>query len=459
MMLTGRTLVLLVTMGLATGGAAFGLHALMGAAGDIGTDYGLDTNGNGTFDWLVVEAQVALPQAGTWDISADLSSLNPPPSGACGYGAPPPVAILAGAAPSPIPYAYPIAYVYERYFFTEGTQTVRMAFAGTDIARSGIDGPYRVHARLSIGGYPYLSLRPIADWGGPVVEWNYTTKAYAASQFEQPVRPATFTGSHTDSAVDLDADGLADFLEVRADVHVNLGGHYMLSGYLSKRAGTDVVRFIASAYRDFDLATTDTSVLLRFRGDQIAQAGVDGPWDFSLTLYYNPFIYAGGNMTPGPIGTILPPQPVYYPEMLCGTTSTYRAADFDPTPELLRYTGRFQEVTPDQNGNGLFDALVIRAEVEVFASASFDLSGLLAAASGSPEIARSLSQVCLQEGTQWAEFSFAGPNIRAAGIDGPYQATLSITPTARGIDPTTTYTTMAYHVTDFDANSTGPAQP
>ena len=459
MMLTGRTIVSLVTMALATGGAAFGLHALIGAAGDVGTDYGLDTNGNGTFDWLVVEAQVSLPQAGTWDISADLSSANPPPSGSCGYGAPPPVAILDGGVSSPVPYTYPIAYVYERYFFTDGTQTVRMAFVGTDIARSGIDGPYRVHARLSIGGYPYMTLRPIGDWGGPVVEWNYTTKAYAASQFEQPVRPVIFTGGHTDSAVDLDADGLADFLELGADVHVNVAGHYTLSGYLSKGAGTDVVRFIASAYRDFDLATTDTSVVLRFRGDQILQAGVDGPWDFSLTLYYSSLVYAGGNATPGPIGTILPPQPVYYPETLCGTTSTYRAADFDPTVELLRYTGRFQELTPDRNGDGNFDALVIRAEVEVFATASFDLSGLLAAASGSPEIAKSFSQVCLQEGTQWAEFSFAGPNIRAAGIDGPYQATLSITPTARGIDPTTTYTTMAYHATDFDANSTGPAQP
>jgi len=304
-----------------------------------------------------------------------------------------------------------------------------------------------------------MTLRPIGDWGGPVVEWNYTTKAYAASQFEQPMRPATFTGGHTDSTVDLDADGLADFLELRADVHVNLAGHYTLSGYLSKSAGTNIVRFIGSAYRDFDLATTDTSVVLRFRGDQILQAGVDGPWDFSLILYYAPLAYARGNVTPGPIGTIFPPQPAYYPETLCGTTSTYRAADFDPTPELLRYTGRFQELTPDRNGDGTFDALIIRAEVEVFATASFDLSGLLSAASGSPEIAKSISQVCLQEGTQWAEFSFAGPDIRAVGIDGPYLATLSITPTARGIDPTTTYATMAYHATDFDANPIGPAQP
>src|SRR2546425_97663 len=202
------------------------------------------------------------------------------------------------------------------------------------------------------------------------------------------------------------------------------------AGSTGRTTSTPVVRFIASAYRDFDLATTDTSVVLRFRGDQILQAGVDGPWDFSLTLYYAPLAYARGNATPGPIGTILPPQPAYYPETLCGTTSTYRAADFDPTVELVRYTGRFQEVTPDRNGDGTFDALLIRAEVEVFATASFDLSGLLAAASGSPEIAKSFGQVCLQQGTQWAEFSFAGPNIRAAGIDGPYQATLSITPTA-----------------------------
>src|SRR5438128_11647100 len=115
-MLTGRTIVLLVTMALASGGAAFGLHALMGAAGDVGTDYGLDTNGNGTFDWLVVEAQVALPQVGTWDISADLSSPNPPPSGRCGYGAPLPLAALPGGSPSPIPSASPIAWADERYF-------------------------------------------------------------------------------------------------------------------------------------------------------------------------------------------------------------------------------------------------------------------------------------------------------------------------------------------------------
>src|SRR3989449_3152905 len=458
-MLTGRTIVLFITMALATGGAAWGVQALMSAAGDAGTDYGLDTKANAHFDWLVVEAQISLPQAGTWDISADLSSSAPPPSGACGYGAPTPVPILGGGTLSPTPDAYLIAYVYERYFFTEGAQTVRMAFSGTDIARSGVDGPYRVRPRLSIGGLPYMTMRPIADWGGPVVEWNYTTKAYTASQFEQPVRPATFTGEHTDSAVDLDADGLADFLELRAGVHVILGGHYTLNGYLSKSAGTNVVRFITYAYRDFDLATTDTSVVLRFRGDLIRPAGVDGPWDFSLTLYYSPLTYAGGNVTPVPIGTVLPPQPAYYPEMLCGTTSAYRAADFDSTVELLRYTGRFEEMTPDRNGDGTYDALVIRAEVEAFATASFDLSGVLAGSGGSPEIAKSFSQVWLQEGLRGAEFSFAGADIRGGGGGRPALGPPFVCPGARGRHPDATYATLAYHATDFDATATVPAQP
>src|SRR5207244_6132327 len=179
-----------------------------------------------------------------------------------------------------------------------------------------------------------------------------------------------------DSAVAVEPAGLADCLELRADVPVNLAGPYSLSGYLSKGGGTDVVRFIASAYRDFDLATTDTSVVLRFRGDLIRQAGVDGPWDFTLTLYYGPLAYAGGNVTPGPIGTILPPQPAYYPATLCGTTSAYRVGDFDDTVELLRYTGRFEELTPDRNGHGTYDALGVRAEVGVFATARFGLSGL-----------------------------------------------------------------------------------
>src|SRR5213078_4578483 len=84
MIWTTRTIGLLLTMAMLTGGAVWGVHALIASAGGAGSDYGLDTNGNGKFEWLVVEAQVSLPKAGTWDVSADLSGSSPPVTGLCG---------------------------------------------------------------------------------------------------------------------------------------------------------------------------------------------------------------------------------------------------------------------------------------------------------------------------------------------------------------------------------------
>jgi len=449
MIWTTRTIGLLLTMAMLTGGAVWGVHALIASAGGAGSDYGLDTNGNGKFEWLVVEAQVSLPKAGTWDVSADLSGSSPPVTGLCG-GVQGPLPMLETRA------SYgPIAWAYERYFFAAGEQTVRMAFAGTDLARAGIDGPFRVHASLSLGllPLPYAGLgRPEPIPSGDWIEWNYTTRAYEARDFEAPVRPAFFTGGHADAAVDVDSDGLADFLELTADVHVNAAGHYTLSGYLSGPSGSDVVRTIAYASRDFDLSTGDANVFLRFRGDQIRQAGVDGPWNFTVTLF---------GLEPPVLGTFPPesgalrPIPFYYPETLCGTTGVYRATAFDDMVEFLRYTGRFEETTPDRDADGKFDALVVRAEVEVFVGAGFDLSGILRPVGGSAQVARATGPIWLRDGTQWVDFTFLGPEIRTSGMDGPYEATMSLTPGTWGIDPTTTYLTKAYHAADFDDESIG----
>src|SRR5207237_1291486 len=41
-----RTIGLLLTMAMLTGGAVWGVHALIASAGGAGSDYGLDTNGD-----------------------------------------------------------------------------------------------------------------------------------------------------------------------------------------------------------------------------------------------------------------------------------------------------------------------------------------------------------------------------------------------------------------------------
>jgi hypothetical protein len=446
MILTTRAIGVLLTMALAMGGAAWGLHTFSTSGDGAGSDYGLDTNGNGKFEWLVVEADVTLPQAGTWDVSADLSTSSPPASDSCGFfGKPVPMPMVRMDATY-----FPIAWVYERYFFPSGGQTVRMAFAGSDIARAGVDGPYAVHAVLSLGGFPYPGLERPEPIPEEFIEWNYTTGSYSASAFDPPIRPAYFEGPHTDAAVDVDSDGLADFLQFSADVRVNTPGNYSLYGTLSDGDGSDVVRLIAYGSRMIYLEVGETRASLRFRGDQIRAAGVDGPWHFVLTLAPSDYPYLGGTAPPAD-GVARPG--IFYPEMLCGSTGAYRAADFDDTPELLQYTARFEEATPDVDRDGLHDALVVRAEVDVLVAAGFDVVGTLRG-TGSTVVASVSSQAWLSEGLQWAEFVFPGPEIRASGVDGPYEATLSLTPVAGGFDPVTTYTTAAYKASDFDDAAT-----
>src|SRR5438046_10041476 len=86
MILTTRTIGLLVTMAVVTGGAAWGLHALIASAGGAGSDYGLDTNGNGKVEWLGLEAQGSLPTPGPWGISARPSHDNAPGPGTAEEG-------------------------------------------------------------------------------------------------------------------------------------------------------------------------------------------------------------------------------------------------------------------------------------------------------------------------------------------------------------------------------------
>lgn len=468
-----RTLAILLTIAVASSGTVLGIHAVLSGSAGSGSDYGLDTNGNGKFDWLVINADVNLPSAGTWSISATLLSSTPPSSGPCGsQGVPVPMMGLATATPTSAPISWPIAWAYESYFFEPGAQVVRVAFNGTEIYRTGVGGPYSVDLTMSPGGGPIyyrdfassdqalMPIRPPDD----SIRWTYTTKPYAITDFEEPVRPAYFTGGHSDLGVDVDESGRFDYLEIRADVHASVAGSYYLNGVLSAGMGNDDMPSLSLgyAYQEITLVPGDSSVALRFRGDTIQAAAVNGPYEFSFTLYgpssppymqngtVPPYLGAPTTLEPMPSMPSLMPSYYYYPETLCGSTAAYSASDFDAQSELVLYTGVFDEVPQDWDQNGLYDLLTIRAQVDAYVSATFDLQGVLRAPDGTRIVATVNLTMWLPQGVGWADFTFPGYDIRASGIDGPYYATLSITPGARGLDPTTTYTTAAYLASQFD---------
>lgn len=453
-----RTTVLLISAAILSGGAALtvGLLAAPGSTGS-GSDMGLDTNGNGRYEWLLVSASIELPEAGVWDVSATLLSTTMPTGGPCAavnYARPEPLlpSVGIGMFEAPPDPAWPVAYLYERYFFDSGPQSVRLAFAGTDIFRAGVDGPFRVEATMALGGgVVYYDTGILPGPMPPYVSWSYVTGPYRAADFEEPFRPVAFTGGYADDAVYVDDDGLYDLFEIRAEVRVTTPGAYTLNGALMERTDTTNeygYRSVAYAYRDVRLDTRDTNVTLRFRGDAIRAAAIDGPWDFQITLYGGPIVYGDGSMN----RTMEPSShPVaLYPEMLCGTTSAWAAAAFDDTAELLRFTGLFGESTVDYDGDLRHEALVIRAEVEVFVTAGFDLRGRLLSGDSTTYISPAGAQAWLTEGLAWTEWTFSGMDIFASGVDGPYIAHLSITPSAGGIDPETTYRTKAYQHSEFE---------
>ena len=70
-----KLVIVVLTASLVSGGA---LVALQGAAGPTGgSDYGLDTNGNGAYDWLVVRMTLTVSEANYYNVWANLGTREP----------------------------------------------------------------------------------------------------------------------------------------------------------------------------------------------------------------------------------------------------------------------------------------------------------------------------------------------------------------------------------------------
>jgi hypothetical protein len=109
----------------------------------------VDTNGDGLFDELDLTGSVAVESAGLFEINAGLYADNP-------WGE--------------------VASAYAKSQLAAGPNSFRLVYKGSDIAKSGQDGPYKVPSLVI-----YFAADPMGD--SPSGDVNYTTAAYKASQF------------------------------------------------------------------------------------------------------------------------------------------------------------------------------------------------------------------------------------------------------------------------------------
>jgi hypothetical protein len=150
----------------------------------------LDQNGDGFFDYLIVNASVTVTMAGTYMIYAGLRDSW--------------------------------WDVFEEQtnatYLDVGTTVVELRFTGWVVRYNGVNAPFTVLLELSDSGSRLLDTD------------SFMTPAYLYTQFQN--LPATLNPPHATSGEDTDADGLYENMLVNVSVNVVTAGTFIVQGYL-----------------------------------------------------------------------------------------------------------------------------------------------------------------------------------------------------------------------------------
>ena len=214
---------------------------------DVYSDYGEDTDGDGLYDYLVVDVGVNVTEAGRYEVWGSLYENGT-------YNL--------------------IDYAYNTTDLSEGNQTVQLRFEGIKIRQNKYNGTYDLR---------YLHLYNTTDW----IQQDYRYYAYTTTgYYEWPgwqTPLAEFTGNFDDYGQDTNGDDLYDYLVIEAEINVTKAGRYSVSGELYENGTYNWVDYATkSAY----LSEGSHTIKLKFSGIEIRENGYNGTYDLKyLELY------------------------------------------------------------------------------------------------------------------------------------------------------------------------------
>nr|AAU43661.1 chloride channel [uncultured archaeon GZfos23H7] len=245
------------------------ITALAAEFNDVYSDYGVDTDGDGLYNYLTVEVGVNVTTAGTCSIEGWLYDGN----------------------------GNEIVQADNSTYLNAGNQSVTLNFDGFTIYKHGVDGPYN------------LSYLKLYDENGTLIDsrdYAYTTSAYSYTDFQHLV---ALTGNYSDHGTDTDGNGLFDYLTVDVEVILANPGYCIINARLMDSNEEEIVWASNTSHL---LADMPQIVQLNFNGSIIYNHGVDGP-------YYlrDVYIYHTGD----------PTQPDYVYDAY--TTTAYSHVDFE----------------------------------------------------------------------------------------------------------------------------------
>lgn len=322
------------------------------------SDSGLDTDGDGLYNELVLEVRIDASSSGLLWINANLYT-----SGS-------------------------VVYATNSTHVEPGLTVVKLRFEGWMIRDRGRDGPYWIQFIVYGGMY------------GELARDVHNTGAYRSSDFDPSLSiDPTRT---TDRGEDVNANGFFDFLAIDVALELEIGGSYVLSASI---VFNDRMYVGGDARADLDAG--HQVVTVRVNGMALWGIGVDGPYIVNLSL-----------------------QRLFGDEARTQhTTGPYLAASFE-VPSAI-FVPPFSESAVDSDGNGLYDAIFVDVTVEVRGSGDFTLAGCLDVVPGYCRV-WDTHGVTLESGTHLVRFEMPGGMIRALGADGPYAVDLRLWPTPPG---------------------------
>jgi len=200
------------------------------------SDYGDDSEPDGLYDFLVIDASVDVLFEGTYNLFVYLYDSS--------------WSYVAGSGTTS--------------YLTAGSWTISFYIDGPTLFAFGTDGAYNADLYLY-------------DLGGYLVYDYYVTGSYLCSEFEPPV--AYFDPPNSDSGYDAGTDGLYDLLLVDLGVTSSVEGTYMIDATLYDVAMDYVA---AVAYYVYLTAGWQT-VELQFDGELLYSRGVSG--EYYVTAY------------------------------------------------------------------------------------------------------------------------------------------------------------------------------
>jgi hypothetical protein len=243
-------------------------------------DRGVDADGDGRFDQLVVDVGVDVDVEAAYRVFGTLTN-------------------GAGTA---------IEQVQVEQQLAPGLQTVALAFDGAGLFALGHDGPYLLDD---------LVVEDVATLTGLAVGPAYTTAAYAHTDFQRPP-PLLLTGNASDHGAHTEHMERLPFEELVVEVEVDttLAAEVQAAAKLYAEDGT----FVAADNPLSSLGPGLVMVAFRFPASQIFRAGKPGPYTLQLLSIW-------GTAADGAPVSLQAPGVV-------AVTQPYRLEDFAASPRF-----------------------------------------------------------------------------------------------------------------------------